>query len=360
MNKNVRLEAVYYSAPFPRSLEAVTLMGLVFDRIYFPHVYLPDEGFTTEEVNERASNLIKLLQGKSNYTYQDQETVTMIRSLQFLSWKEWTKGFLDFTNKGGDIFQKPGEEGERIVKQIHDLTLGPPKEGFHPVFDTGYTFDITPGSSHSSHIAYPGSFHYPAMALLFAAERGIPIINDVPELGVPGLPGEVTDDAKTLASILAVECVRFVLPSIPPIDIYDLLDFRDEMKPHVEQFRLVLLRLARQLNMLIQEGASASEIQRKARFVVETDINPLLIELRNFAESPDRPWYRKAIDWVRPGAQLLGSYYTVPQSAPLADTLTQYGGLFASEVAGARDKQSAIKRSPMYYLLRISDLNGKG
>jgi hypothetical protein len=197
------------------------------------------------------------------------------------------------------------------------------------------------------------------MALLFAAERGLPIINDAAWLAVPGMPGAVKEDTKALASILAVECVQFLLPSIPPIDIYDLLDFRDEIKPHVEPFRLALLRLAGQLNAMIGEGVDAADIQRKARFVVETDINPRLIELKNFAESPDRPWYKKAMDWARPAARLAASYYSVPQGEPIADTLTRYGGLFAAAIEGARDKESALKHSPMYYLLRVSEFERK-
>ena len=357
MNDSVRLEAVYYSAPLPRSLEAVSLMGLVFDRVYFPHVYLPDDGFTVDEANERAAKLTEYLRGRTQYTYDDQSTATMIRALRFLTWKEWTKDFLVYTNIDGNIFEKPGDGGKELVKQIYDLTFGPPRDDFEPTFESGHTFGIGEGDAY---IAYPGDFYYPAMALLFAAERGLPIINDVPMLAVPGLSGSVKDDAKALASILAVECVQFLLPLIPPIDIYDLLDFRDEMKPHVEPFRLALLRLARQLNMLIEQGASAADIQQKARFVVETDINPLLIELKNFAESPDRPWYQKALNWARPASQLAASYFTLPQGAPIADTLTQYGGLFAAALERARDKESAIKRSPMYYLLRISEFAGKG
>ena len=357
MNDSVRLEAVYYSAPLPRSLEAVSLMGLVFDRVYFPHVYLPDDGFTVDEANERAAKLTKHLHGKNQYTYHDHGTATMIRALRFLTWKQWTKDFLVYTNVDGSIFEKPGEGGKELVKQIYELTWGPPRDGWEPIFESGHTFEIGEGSAY---IAYPGSFHYPAMALLFAAERGLPIINDEPMLAVPGLPGRVKDNAKALASILAVECVQFLLPSIPPIDIYDLLDFRDEMKPHVQPFRLALLRLARQLNMLIGEGASAADIQQKARFVVETDINPLLIELRKFAESPDRPWYKKAADLARPASKLAASYFTLSQGSAIADTRMQSGGLFAAAIAGARDKESAIKRSPMYYLLRLSEFADKG
>jgi len=36
------LDAVYYSQQVPASAEALTLLAFIFDRIYFPGVYMPD------------------------------------------------------------------------------------------------------------------------------------------------------------------------------------------------------------------------------------------------------------------------------------------------------------------------------
>jgi hypothetical protein len=38
------LEVVYYSAPAPNSLAALTALSFVFDRIHFPGVYVPPPG----------------------------------------------------------------------------------------------------------------------------------------------------------------------------------------------------------------------------------------------------------------------------------------------------------------------------
>lgn len=37
-------EVVYYSAPVPNSLAALTMLSFVFDRIHFPAVYVPARG----------------------------------------------------------------------------------------------------------------------------------------------------------------------------------------------------------------------------------------------------------------------------------------------------------------------------
>ena len=53
-------DAVYYSQQVPRSAEALTILGLVFDRLIFPGVYLPtspfDEGALKKEI-ERITSL---------------------------------------------------------------------------------------------------------------------------------------------------------------------------------------------------------------------------------------------------------------------------------------------------------------
>jgi hypothetical protein len=45
IDETLKLEAVYLSAPIPRNLAVLTAMGAIFDKVYFPGVYLPKEGF---------------------------------------------------------------------------------------------------------------------------------------------------------------------------------------------------------------------------------------------------------------------------------------------------------------------------
>jgi hypothetical protein len=45
LDEALALEAVYYSAPIPRDLATLTVLGTVFDKVYFPGVYLPKDGF---------------------------------------------------------------------------------------------------------------------------------------------------------------------------------------------------------------------------------------------------------------------------------------------------------------------------
>jgi hypothetical protein len=45
VDKTLGLDAIYYSAPMPRDLASLTILGAVFDKVYFPGVYLPKDGY---------------------------------------------------------------------------------------------------------------------------------------------------------------------------------------------------------------------------------------------------------------------------------------------------------------------------
>jgi hypothetical protein len=54
------LDAIYYSAPMPRDLASLTILGAVFDKVYFPGVYLPKDGYDQAALDkeiERIRNL---------------------------------------------------------------------------------------------------------------------------------------------------------------------------------------------------------------------------------------------------------------------------------------------------------------
>ncbi len=356
MDTEIKLEVVYYSSPIPRSMEVITLLGLVFDRVHFPHTYLPTEGFTNDEIEERIRRLEPVLKSDiEQQSYLAESTLQMIRALRLLRWNEWTKEFLYFTGDGS-VWKEADKVGE-LAEQIFDLTFGPPPVGWEPTITTGSSFAVSPelGRGDAS-IAFAGEFHYPALAIKYAGENSLPLLNDVPRLAVPGTLVAPKEDAKMLASIIATECIKFLLPTVPSLDIWDLLDFRDEMKPYVSSFRLSILRLARTLNSMIGDGATSEEIGKKAAFLVETDVQPPLIELKNYAESPERRWYKNVSDLVPLASKIVGSFSAVPSGLPVSASLVGVGGLFAGDVKAEWDREAAVKRSPIYYLLEVERL----
>jgi hypothetical protein len=62
IDETLKLEAVYLSAPIPRNLAVLTAMGAIFDKVYFPGVYLPKEGFDAGELDKEIARLKALPQ----------------------------------------------------------------------------------------------------------------------------------------------------------------------------------------------------------------------------------------------------------------------------------------------------------
>lgn len=337
-------------------METITILGLIFDKIHFPYVCLPDEGFSFEELDERRSKLTELFEEEADKPI-GRSTLTMIVALTLTHWKKWTDEFLHYPHsfdealKVGDIIPKGATE------EIYYLTF-PRRENFTPMFDVFSTFSISPeiGKPDSPSIIYPGDYSYSAAALTYAAQNGLPIINDEPMLGMPKFEAaSLKQNASALASILAVECIQFVLPSIPKLDFSELLDFRDEMKPHVRAFRLAVLRMAKSLSQQIEESADAETIAGAARFIVETEVQPLLIELKDFAESKSRPWHKQLILPLR--NLLRPQFWMMPEQAALAKLGDGYFSLLVDHELSISEKDKQLRRSPMYYLLETQYLS---
>jgi hypothetical protein len=85
------LEAVNYATPIPSSTLALTHMALVFDRIHFPHVYFPLEGYDPEWVEREAARIASLPPGGFG---GGQELAAMLR---FVRHAKTLDGFCVFT-----------------------------------------------------------------------------------------------------------------------------------------------------------------------------------------------------------------------------------------------------------------------
>src|SRR5262249_15165544 len=113
---------------------------------------------------------------------------------------------------------------------------GQPRKGFTPMFESGHSKGL-PGGDET--VNYPGDYHYLARAIIQSGKTGIPLLNDIPGLKLPGmLDIAPQDDAKLLAGILAVECTRIALPPTPLLRPEDIMEFREAALAGRRQWRL--------------------------------------------------------------------------------------------------------------------------
>jgi hypothetical protein len=342
MNRDpLKLEGIYYSHPVPRDSAVLTLMGFVFDKVYFPGAYLPAAGF---DLNDVEKEIERLQEWKDDY-----DTAQLIGVLTFLKHVPTLRGFCEFQGSTSDIFGDRKFSPEAIA-QIYDAIHGPPREGWIPQISSGHS-KVLPGSNES--VAYRGEYHQLANAIYESARIGIPLINDVPGLPVFSDIASPINDSHALAGMLSVLCMHLVLPDLPVLSPPDLMEFRAETAGELRSFRGSMLGYAKELNNGLIEQGDPAEIEKHAKFFVDTEIAPRLDELRAMMQKRSSGWIRRSIFKIMPG--VIAGYMTGGQYAALAALLTGGATHVHSELKSATGPSKEARTSGLYYLLKVEN-----
>lgn len=341
LDETLQLDAVYYSAPMPRTLSALVAMGLVFDRVHFPGVYLPQGDYDRVGWKAEAKRIADL-------NMKDFDTFLLVQMMSFTETAERLAGFLCY-DKGRDDPLDAYDVDGKLVGQMQEALLGPPRDDFIPLIQTWHHKAVQ-GSK--EHLTYRGDIHYHAGALRAASDAGIPLICDVPGLPIPGAERAATADAKALSAFIALQAMHLVLPEMPLLRPDDLMEFRQENAPHLRAFRRAMLRYAGAWRGQLAVAAP-EEIAQETRFLVETEIVPALDELRQLATDPARPWLKRAIDGVRLTASVAGSCFTMRWDQAAVKVLGALAPQFLNEIDAKGDKRRELRRSDLYYLLQV-------
>jgi hypothetical protein len=336
------LDAVYYSGPVPRDLATLTVLGTVFDRIYFPDVYLPLSGFNQVELDKEIARIIEATRGKPT------RNPNLVGILRFVRHAKTLQGFCVFT---GDGEVRLSSAPHQMVDGLYQAIHGPHPAGWTPMIENNFAKSM-PGSDEA--VLYPGDYHYMSGALLYSAKTGTLLLNDTPGLPVPLIgDGKEGDKAKYLSSLIAIECAKLALPELPLLRPEDLMEFRVENGTALRNFRRSLLRYAGMLDSKLGEVRHPEDIEEATRFFVQTEIAPALDELRAKMNAPARPWYKRAIDAIRVLPKVSPSFYTMDIKTIIGAALATYLPQFFTELSAIGEKREAIRKSNLYYLLRL-------
>lgn len=336
-----KLEVVFYSAPIPTNLPTLTFLGLVFDRVHFPSVHIPTEGFDPKEVLAEI-NRIKA------FNFRDYDTFLLLELMKYALIPR-LREFCHFAGKPDQVFGGKDTESEnvrKLVEALYDRIYGPPRENFSPSFTSGHH----KGLSREQSIDYPGHLFYQTNALLYSGKHGIPLINDNPHLPVPALDGEAArNNTKLLTAIMAMECVKLVLPEIGGLQPKQLLEARAELAPYLRPFRLAMLQLASKVNAEIDVKSDQRDIMEAARFIIETDVYPTLVELKNELNKPSRGWIERAWDSTKKIPLIVAAYAQFDPRITVPALLILFGDWIRENFKKEKP------RSNLYYLLKLED-----
>lgn len=337
------LDAVYYSQQVPSSLEVLTVLSLIFDKIYFPGVYIPERGIDEAETKKEINRIISLEK-------RDIDMLRLVNCMIFALHYKYLKDFCIFTGKFG--YAGILEEGaEKLTMQLEELVFGPPPPNFFPSPHMGFAKGL-PGEKEAA-VNGPAWLSYPANALIYSLKNGLPLLNDNPYLPVPSLGGvDLKNNAKLLSTILAIECIKMVLPKLKPLSPEEIMEFRQQTRECVKPFRLALLRLSKELNAAIQSDTNLDKVQKEASFLVETTVYPELEELKKVINDPAKPWYRRAVDLAKSVPELVTNFISYPANIAIAKLLGEIASTLADLKDNSEKKQKMMGKG-YYYLLKI-------
>jgi hypothetical protein len=205
---------------------------------------LPKSGYDPKELEKEVAR-IELLNDRGH------ETQLLVGAMKLLRHAKALDGFCEFTADPDDAFLQKDPVPGQLVQAIYDSIHGPPRPGFIPMIHASHVKGLAGGDEA---LIYPGDYHYIARAIIHSGRSGVPLLNDIPGLQIPGVPDVApVDDAKLLASILAVECTRVSLPPTPLMHPDDLMEFRDANAALLRGFRRSMLRYAADRNGKVKD-----------------------------------------------------------------------------------------------------------
>jgi hypothetical protein len=299
-------EVVYYSFPVPTNPLTVSLLGILFDKVYLPGVYLPPK-VDKKSIAERFNFLVKHYDSQDSMSAQRE----MLGTLEFVHnyYGELQSIFIP-TGRSGfmGILEK---ETQPVVTQLEELIYGPPPPNFTPTPNMGFN-----QPAGSDQINAPSWISYPANAFIYSKKNNLPLLSDSTFLPFPNSSIVLSEqDAKTLSTYLLASCFSLILPRIRTLKAEEILEVKEKMKDDIVLFRATMLSGVSKYLELLGDNPSQEQLEKQAKFIAQTYIYPKIEELRIKFESPKSIIVKKFIDLALEAPELVLNFQK-PEDVP--------------------------------------------
>ena len=246
MTRAAHLRAIHRSGPLIHEPETVTALALLFERVYLPNDIEPIREFA------------KL------YRFEDMEDPTERLRLR----------------GPGNPLSDLTRNQQTVVLQYLDQCLHfcqTYQELFGPVFETNLweagAFCVS--RNHDGAPSGPPGY--------------------VPIGTVPGVGFDQAVPIKQLASLLAIEAVKLVVPRFAPASPHDILEARERLREHLPPFWAAMFRLSGELEKRLTTQMPPPELLREVEELTDLAVRPALIELERKLELERRNWFFKIL-----------------------------------------------------------------
>jgi hypothetical protein len=291
-------------------------LALVFDKIYFPGVWIPNKPIDTKAVKVEIERILGLMKTKRGRIH-DNDNIQMLGLMNFIEPANALRNICIFTGKPG--YAGILEEGTKELTMIlEEMIYGPPPPDFMPVPSLGFAKGLPGENSAENSINAPSWLSYPANAVAFSQKNRIPLLNDWPEFPVPYIPHSPKNDARILSAYLALESVKCIFPRIGAVNPEQLVEIRNDLRDELIPFRIKMCQISKELNGAIDASSSWQDVQKNAKFIVETTIVPELENLNKAINDTGKPWHQRLVNVTLDTPELIGNFFTMlPHKAAL-------------------------------------------
>jgi hypothetical protein len=337
-------DVVYYPQLAIGDPQTLTILALICDHIWLPGVHLPSDVVPVSEIQER-------LRGMEAYERNPAKKMMWRTLHDFAEPRRILKDVFILTGEYG----YPGKtepEAQELAQAVERAYFGPPPPGFEPTIEHGFAIGL---EGRSNSIAGPGIFTYPANAIVLALKKGLPLVTDNPDMPVPLAPAGSMHEAHALAFALAVEAVTLVLPPIKAAHPERILEARRGLKDELMPFRARMFELAAELRKAIESQAPDSDLQREARFLVETQVLPALQLLKARLEDRRGRWTEWLVDLTMAAPEIAHYFSSTDPTTAIGKSIGRLMDI-VNKIRGTERQQTKEARAMgLTFLLKLPD-----
>jgi len=350
---NEQLDCIYYSQVYPRNQKVLTLLSLIFDRIYFPGVWVPQTEVDERAINDEVERIIKNHREKRKGKISN-DTCQVLGLMKFAKYAKILKDICIFTGKPGHagVLEDGAKE---LVMVIEEMIYGPSPPNFTPCPSLGFAKGLPGESSTENSVNGPSWIAYPANSIIFSQKYNIPLVNDHPELPMPFVSTNAKSNAQALSTYLALEAIKIVFPHLGALSPEEIVRVRESLKDDLIPFRMKMLALSKQLNEAISSHSSIQEIQKEAKFIVDTTIRPEIENVKRAINDASKSWCTRLINLAANGIELLGNFATINPLMVFAKVFARIGQELTEIRDEQKNKNSLLIGSGLSYLIKLSN-----
>jgi hypothetical protein len=193
-------------------------------------------------------------------------------------------------------------------------------------------------------------------ALYVANHEDMMLVGDDPTQPFPVISERVRE-ARFLAATIAAEAFSLLLPRVlTEVAPQQILDLRGELGDWLRPFRLAMQQLAAKLRPAVKDTFDADELRREARFVVETEIEPTVNELRRRIGLERDKWWRRAFGETLQTLPVVGRAFAAPSADTIFAALQKTSSSVRALVDARQDTADGARISGLGYLIKADEL----